>query len=279
MNSHLQIRLLTTEDLEFAESLRAHVGWNQLADDWRRLILYEPNGCFLGLWGDQPAATITTTTYGNDVAWIGMMLVHPDFRRRGIATALMNHALGYLRGRNVRCIKLDATADGQAVYERLGFQPEWEINRWLRDGDNRQVAIDDTAEDIASVATELDTRAFGCNRARWVERLAADSQVYLRRCDGWLRGYGLLRSGKRSAYLGPVVADDIAAGQAIVKELLGQHFGCVLWDIPEVNRPAVRLAEQLGFKKTRHLVRMWTGQCCIAGDPQMQFAIGDFATG
>jgi ribosomal protein S18 acetylase RimI-like enzyme len=40
-----------------------------------------------------------------------MVLVHPDSRRRGVATALLEHTISYLRDR-VRCIKLDATPDG-----------------------------------------------------------------------------------------------------------------------------------------------------------------------
>ena len=86
---------------------------------------------FVALMDDDLVGTITTTSYGTELAWIGMMLVHPDFRRRGIATALMKAGLDYLRGGGVRCMKLDATPAGQPVYEKLGFQPEWSIERGI----------------------------------------------------------------------------------------------------------------------------------------------------
>ncbi len=63
------------------------------------------------------------------------MLVHEDFRRRGIATELMNAGLDYLGKHNVGCIKLDATPAGQPVYERLGFDAQWSFRRWVRDQD------------------------------------------------------------------------------------------------------------------------------------------------
>ncbi|MCB1202766.1 MAG: GNAT family N-acetyltransferase, partial [Verrucomicrobiae bacterium] len=57
-----------------------------------------------------PAGTATTTSYASDLAWIGMVLVHPDFRRQGIGTALLERAIRHLREeRRVTCVRLDAT--------------------------------------------------------------------------------------------------------------------------------------------------------------------------
>lgn len=275
MSSHLRIRYLTAEDLTFANSLSDIAGWNQLAVDWQRLIQYGRDGCFLGTWDGEPAATITTTNYADRVAWIGMVLVHPGFRRRGIATAIMKHALEYLQSKGVRCVKLDATSEGQRVYQQLGFRAEWSIDRWLREGENREVMAKPTTFD----AGDLDIQAFGCVRQGWVGLLAERSRVCLHHRGSELDGYGLLRSGKRAAYLGPVVARCDDTARAITTQVLSEHNGCVLWDIPEVNQAAVQLAEHLGFRRTRHLVRMWTGDESVAGNPEMQFAIGDFATG
>ena len=77
-----------------------------------------------------PAGTATTTFYAPELAWIGMVLVHPDYRRRGIARALLARCIEYLRGRGARCIKLDATPLGKQVYDELGFKDEWTLTRW-----------------------------------------------------------------------------------------------------------------------------------------------------
>jgi len=111
--SPLSLRLLRHKDLAFADSLRALVGWNQTFDDWERFLALEPDGCFLAECNGAPAGTATTLVYGPDLAWIGMALVHPDYRRRGIGRALLERCLEHLRVREVRCVKLDATPLGK----------------------------------------------------------------------------------------------------------------------------------------------------------------------
>ncbi len=132
MNSPLRFRLLDRDDLPFANSLRALAGWNQTLGDWERLLAIAPKGCFLAEWNGTPAGTATTIVYGPELAWIGMVLVHPEFRRRGIGRALLRHCIDSLRGRGVRCIKLDATPLGRTVYRGLGFRDEWSLRRWVR---------------------------------------------------------------------------------------------------------------------------------------------------
>jgi GNAT superfamily N-acetyltransferase len=123
---------MTEGDLGAVDELRRLAGWNQTPDDWRRLLELEPEGCFLAEVDGELAGTVTTTAYGQDLAWIGMMLVHPKHRRQGIATRLMSQAIEYLRGRAVRCLRLDATPAGYPLYEKLGFIPEWTLTRCLR---------------------------------------------------------------------------------------------------------------------------------------------------
>src|SRR5689334_3850434 len=96
------IRLMTEADVPRADELRRIVGWNQRPGDWRRILTLEPRGCFVATAGGELIGTVTTTAYGTTLAWIGMMLVHPEHRRKGLATQLMNRALEYLKG---RCVK------------------------------------------------------------------------------------------------------------------------------------------------------------------------------
>src|SRR5437016_1608350 len=139
MKSEITLRQMTPADLTFADSLRALAGWNQTLDDWKRLLalsvidLSLPDseaGCFIAEWQGASAGTATTICYGNELAWIGMVLVHPDFRARGIGRALLNRCLEYLQHRGIRCIKLDATSQGKLLYDQLGFHEEWSLTRW-----------------------------------------------------------------------------------------------------------------------------------------------------
>jgi GNAT superfamily N-acetyltransferase len=81
--------VLTEDDVAGALALGDVLGWNKTADDWTRIIRLSPAGCFAAREGSGLVGTITTTAYGQTLAWIGMMIVHPDRQRRGIGAALM----------------------------------------------------------------------------------------------------------------------------------------------------------------------------------------------
>ena len=71
----LRIRPFTADDVVPALNLCRAAGWNQLQQDWSRLISHQPGGCLVAEADGALAGTVTTTSYGTDLAWIGMMLV------------------------------------------------------------------------------------------------------------------------------------------------------------------------------------------------------------
>src|SRR5215469_6355292 len=127
----LRIRLITSADVPAGMRLKDLAGWNQTEHDWLRFLQSSPKGCFVAEWNGQVAGTVTTIVYENRFAWIGMVLVDPELRGKGIGTALLKHAIHYLDASGVPCLKLDATPQGRPIYQRLGFQVEYEIERRL----------------------------------------------------------------------------------------------------------------------------------------------------
>src|SRR5688572_22575129 len=126
----ITIRRFTETDIPFAMELKNLARWNQTPADWRGYLAYEPEGCFIAEADGHPAGSVTTIRYGQRVGWIGMLLVHPNFRRLGIGSKMLLHSLDYLRGRGVASIKLDATEMGRKVYVPLGFQDEYMVRRY-----------------------------------------------------------------------------------------------------------------------------------------------------
>lgn len=261
--SALEIRLLFESDIPAAMELKEAAGWNQTEADWHRLLSLEPNGCFGAVKDERLVGTTTTTIYG-ELAWIGMVLVEPQQRRQGIAAKLMNAAVEYLEGK-VETIKLDATALGQPVYEKFGFEVESEVERWAGTasstaGESHSAVVDDAAvRDLLN----LDRLAFNADRSQLIEKLIADAcvpPVLIRNADGTLSGYALARSGTTKTYIGPVVARERQVVETLLDRTLEQLSGRDVYI--DINKECVTDASLLsarGFVKERDLIRMVKG--------------------
>jgi GNAT superfamily N-acetyltransferase len=272
----IEIRHLTEADLAFANSVREIAGWNQTPRDWRRFISLEPEGCFLAEIDGPPAGTATTTCYGTDLAWIGMVLVHPDFRRRGVGTALLEHCIRHLREtRGIRCVKLDATPQGQPLYEKLGFQAEWVLRRWCRPGGEEDAGMVGRggAGTLEEEHFRLDREVFGADRRRLLESLSEGGMAKTTTDDG----FGLMRKGARANYIGPVSAENDAAGREILEGLidLAPAERMIFIDLPDANASATKLLKSRGFEPIRVLTRMFLGENEAAGDPLRMFGIAE----
>src|SRR6185503_6814366 len=220
----VEIRLLFESDFPAAMQLKEAAGWNQTEDDWRRLLWLEPNGCFCAIKDGRLVGTTTTTTYGDELAWIGMVLVDPEHRRQGIAAKLMSVALEYLNGK-VGTVKLDATALGQPVYERFGFQVESLVERWSGAGNSRGQSSHHIDPDSLTELLALDQMAFNADRSKLIGELIGRTvvpPVLVRDADGALSGYALARRGTRAVYVGPVVARDPKQVETLLDQVLSQ---------------------------------------------------------
>jgi len=244
------VRLLTDADLPACMRLKQAAGWNQTEADWRNLLALAPDGCF-GLDCDGALrATTTAVCFGQQLAWIGMVLTQQEYQRRGFARRLMEHALEYLRSRSVAWIKLDATDMGAPLYERLGFREEGRIERWIRP----RGAAPDGRSSAGRFALDaaLDREAFGADRSRLLEVLAGIESAAV---TG--RGFAMGRPGATGAYFGPSVARSADAARDLVAWFLRRHPDeDVCWDILAANTAAVSLARQFGFERRRDLSRM-----------------------
>lgn len=265
----IEIRLLFESDIPAAMRLKEAAGWNQTETDWLRLLKLEPNGCFAAVEDDQLVGTTTTTTYQGDLAWVGMVLVDPQHRRRGIATRLMETALLYLKEK-VAVIKLDATADGRPVYERFGFKTESLVERWRGNVKTQPVEREEAAIDREALLA-LDHLAFGADRSELIKLLIDDSEFapsLVRNERGSLTGYALARAGTNAAYIGPVVTTETAQLERLLDRILVQFNGSSVYiDFSNECPVSSTVLAERGFVKERNLIRMSLGSRSVKTSP------------
>ncbi|MGE5645295.1 MAG: GNAT family N-acetyltransferase [Acidobacteriota bacterium] len=270
-------RLFRAGDLPGLMRLKESASWNQTADDFHRMLAIEPEGCFAIECEGTLAACTTAVRYGKELAWIGMVLTLPEFRGRGLARRLVEHALEYCRAGGVRWTKLDATDMGAPLYRKLGFEPECAIERWLRPAGPAPAparAVKSGAPDLA-----LDCRAFGADRSALLSALAAEGGVSV--AGG---GYAMGRAGSKARYFGPCVSPSPEAVRELLAAFLAAHPGePVFWDLLPENEAAAALATEFGFAPVRKLLRMSrredAGAAPVAADNSLVYAAAGFEFG
>ncbi|MCX5643170.1 MAG: GNAT family N-acetyltransferase [Phycisphaerae bacterium] len=264
---------MTVADIPLGLKLARQAGWNQMESDWRRFLSMQPEGCFVGELNGVSVATTAAFIFG-PVAWIAMVLVDIDSRRKGIATTLLKHALDFLDKQGVKTVRLDATAAGQPVYEKLGFVPEYPLARYqgsppisdcgLRIADSTRDANPQSAiinPQLKEVAT-FDHWMTGTPREKMLIRLFEESPEITRTMhrDGQLEGYITGRRGANATLIGPCIATAYA-GPTLLGEALSRCSGQpVFIDIPQDNAPAIEIAEKNGLSVQRHFMRMCRGE-------------------
>ncbi|MFZ2148361.1 MAG: GNAT family N-acetyltransferase [Sedimentisphaerales bacterium] len=259
----IEIRLMTTDDLELGLRLTKQAEWNQTESDWLRFMSMEPAGCFVAELNGASVGTTTTCVFGR-VAWIAMVLVDVNARGGGVGTALLKHALNYLNERKVKTVRLDATPAGQPIYEKLGFVPEYELSRFegiVPPGKPGPHVTKATPDTFASTI-EFDNRMTGTDRAKMLNRLFEEfpENIRLLRHGDIVEGYITTRPGANAVQIGPCIATG-NAGPALLCDALNRCMGKkVFVDIPLDNAEAVEIAESNGLRIQRPFMRMYRGE-------------------
>ncbi len=258
------IRRMEAADIPAGLRLCRVAGWNQKEGDWSRFLRLEPGGCFVACAGDEVCGTATTLRYGTRLGWIGMVLVDPQQRGRGIGTELLKHAIRYLERSAVETQKLDATPMGHGLYLKLGFADEYQIERWQ--GNGRAVngpTLKPMTRDELQRVCGWDREIFGADRTRLLTSIWEDGPAYsavLTRGTE-VAGFMLGRAGERAHYLGPWVAvPGTGAAAELFREFLARFpGGPVFVDISLPSPEAKEIVSTAGFVQQRILTRMYRG--------------------
>ena len=275
----MHIRIMTERDLSSALRLKEIAGWNQTAADWKRFLNASPEGCFVADVDSQVRGTVTTISFERRFAWVGMVLVDPQFRSRGIGTCLLRKAIEYLDEIKVPSIKLDATPQGKPLYEKLGFVVEYEIERWTLHRSHQQPSktpSNFSAAELPAAILEADRQIFGADRSQLLQSLHQETPAFTSQIwrNEHLQGYALGRRGSFADQLGPWITNQKEAARTLLKEFLScSTRETLIVDCRKANGMAGRLLKSFGFTIARPLTRMYRGANDYPGDAESVCAI------
>ena len=251
---------LTVAHLPGCLALSKSAHWNQNEADWR-LMLGFGRGWGISVADGTLAASTLVLPYGRRFAWLAMVLVLPEHRRRGFATRLLKKALNENSKSGLVSI-LDATPAGHEVYVQEGFRDFWGFKRFANSKKIPSSAKLKLLNDSHwPQLLELDRIAFGASREKVLRDLANRQPQAARVAerDGQLMGFVLAREGREALQVGPLVARDEQAARELLSGALAQVSAPVYVDIADHAAGLQAWALDEGFAVQRPFTRMAYG--------------------
>ena len=260
----LQIRTMTPNEIDLALDWAAAEGWNPGRFDAIPFRAADPDGLLIGLIDDTPVAIISAVRYGAAFGFIGLYIVHPDWRGQGHGWTIWQAAMARLAGRT---IGLDGVLAQQDNYRRSGFALAYRQVRYEGHGSAGVVPADPDLVDLhqqpfAALAA-CDRAGFPTARDAFLRAWIAQPQTRalgLREADR-LVGYGVRRACRQGFKIGPLLAETPAGAERLLAALSAEVSAAepLFLDLPACNPAAVALVARLGWQPMFETARMYAG--------------------
>jgi GNAT superfamily N-acetyltransferase len=263
---HISLVELGDADAPAGLLLSTEARWNQNEADWRFFL---SQGIVFGVRdGKRLVATAALLPYASGNAWISMVLVTASWRRRGIATRLVDACLNAATKRGLTAW-LDATPDGARVYGPLGFTPTLQLRRLRL-----------AAPAKAGTAPPLSNCNFDDFVARDVSAMGFDRRALLKafseRAGSRLVSLGdavaLFRDGRTARQIGPLFAETHESALALVDAIVRSDRGPWLLDAVHSQDEFLQGLTASGWTIERPFQRMRFGRTTMLA-AELPFAV------
>ncbi len=258
----VNISKMTDSDTSFAAALAQREGWGHRDFDYRRLLSFEPDGCFIAWDNDNPVGMITSISFGH-YAFLASLIVDKPVRGRGIGQALMRRAIEYLQSRKIISIELDGVIDAVPLYRKLGFKDKYLSFRFIRKPVGNTNFESNRSQGAIGDIVEFDKKMIGLDRSRIVRQFCDEFKEGLFTVGDFnLEAYAVVRPREKEPYyIGPFVAINIESFEKLLGSVINAHNGISLkTGVPETNRNAVEALLSCGFEYIQPSLRMYLGE-------------------
>ena len=193
------------------------------------------------------------------LSWLGTIIVLPEYRRQGIGQTITAHLIDVCRSKGCTSHLLIASAMGEPVYRKLGFETSATYVFYKRESivpaQNLSNVREMRREDHPAVK-RLDSEVTGEDRFQFTERFFSTGWVYSTDTSaepaGNIAGFYLPDLGG-----GLIIARTADAGLGLMK--LRMNRGKQSAVIPETNGIAREFLISEGFQEFRKAPRMFLG--------------------
>jgi ribosomal protein S18 acetylase RimI-like enzyme len=254
------IRVMSRAELDRAVDWAAAEGWNPGLSDAYAFYAADPQGFFAGVRDGEMIASISLVAYDARFSFLGLYIVQPAHRGKGLGLKLWQEALAR---HGTKRIGLDGVVAQQENYKKSGFQLAYRNIRY------RGVAAGKPSARLVAADTVPFDRLLAYDRAffpaprpdflgRWIR--PADGNALVAIDEGEITGFGVIRACLDGLKIGPLYAESERIAEELLIALATTARGDTIYlDVPAPNAAAIRLAERYGMKPVFETARMYTG--------------------
>jgi len=185
-------------------------------------------------------------------AWLGHIIVHKDYRNKGIGSFITKTLVDRRIRKGIKSISLIATDLGQPVYTKLGFTKETEYLFFKNDAPERMTCPTDMVSNGRGLEKEIlniDKYVWGENRKKLLEPHLSDARVCIE--NNKVTGFYLPTLGE-----GLIVATTNLSGIELMK-LRKQAIPVAV--VPKENEVAIQFLYENNFTFHKAAARMRLG--------------------
>ncbi|EEM48556.1 GNAT family N-acetyltransferase [Bacillus cereus] len=251
----IRVERLREEQIGDIVALSSYIGWDYNREEVETIF---NSGIVYGVWNERKEliASAAIILYGEALASIGMVIVHPDYKGRGIGKRITNSCMNSVSAQTP--FMLIATDEGRPLYEKLGFRAVSYVSKYICNSyntkdhciENEGYMMNYEECDLEKII-KIDRDAFGTSRNDFLKQRIMQSEqcVVVKDTKENVVGYGISIQTPENKIIGPVVAKNNAMAMRIVHNLARGHNGRLRMDVPEGKNDFMKELEIAGFKK------------------------------
>lgn len=271
MSPELKIRNMTRSESEALVSWAAREGWNPGLHDAELFWATDPKAFIAAeLEGKLIGGGAITSYNGGEFGFMGLFIVHPDYRSRGFGNTLWHMRRQRLldRLRPGASIGMDGVFDMQPYYAKGGFVFSHRNLRFQTEIIEPPALLPDEANVVPLAAVSFDevlaydSTCFPAERPQFLKGWTAQADAlavgYLH--EGRLAGYGVVRRCQTGCKIGPLFANNQSIADALYAPLARFAIGGPLFlDAPENNPAAMAFVAERNMTEVFGCARMYLG--------------------
>ena len=254
-------RNATPQELSTVLNWAADEGWNPGLEDAEPFYAADADRFFVAVDdADVPVASISVVNHTPDFAFLGLYIVRPEYRGRGIGYRLWQHGLLHA---GARTVGLDGVEAQQQNYQASGFVHFGGTTRFTgtvqgrNNPDIRMAGHQDTAALIA-----LEAKASGVEKSAYLQSWFAGSTArttIVFQGDNTLKGFCTVRACRSGAKIGPLIAENATVARHLIEHAATVFAGPLTLDVPGTAVGLTTLCQRLQFAAGFKTARMYRG--------------------